>query len=124
MGETHPVDPTAALFADRLAGLPVERLEVAHLDRAGRLLGYSSVAGGTGSTPLPIRRIIADALALDADALVIAHNHPSGDPTPSPADLRATRRLADAAHPLGLRVIDHLVVADGGWRSFRTLGLL
>ena len=54
----------------------------------------------------------------------IAHNHPSGDPSPSRADIEATRRLAEAAAALGIRLHDHLIFAGGDCRSFRALGLL
>lgn len=117
----------SAIDVDRattLAASDVEQLEIAFLDAQGRLLGRHALLGDIGTVALPVRRIIADALALDAAALLLAHNHPSGDPTPSRADLAATRRLADVAHPLGLRIADHLVFGRGGCRSFRKLGLL
>jgi len=71
-----------------------------------------------------MRRIAADALRLGAHVIVVAHNHPSGDPTPSAEDCRATARLAEVAETLGIALCDHLVFAQGNWRSFRALGLL
>ncbi|RYE02573.1 MAG: DNA repair protein, partial [Sphingomonadales bacterium] len=73
---------------------------------------------------LPIRIIAAEALACDAVAVVIAHNHPSGEAMPSAADREATRRLARALDGLGIRLLDHLVVTRTGFASFRALGLL
>ena len=72
----------------------------------------------------PLRTIIADALALESSGIVLAHNHPGGDPSPSRADINATRALADLAHPLGIRLHDHLIFARGDCRSLRALGLM
>ncbi|RYD55748.1 MAG: hypothetical protein EOP60_05755 [Sphingomonadales bacterium] len=69
---------------------------------------------------LPQQRIAA----LDAEAVVMAHNHPSGDSTPSVADREATRMLARALDGLGIRLLDHLVVTRNGVSSFRAMGLL
>ena len=71
-----------------------------------------------------MREIFAAALKCDAFGLVIAHNHPSGDPRPSRADIEATRRLAETAAALGICLHDHLIFAGGECCSFRELGLL
>ena len=115
----------ADLFAAELSQLASEELRVVHLDGDGRVLGLSAdTAGDPEKLDLPIRQIVRDALALGARALLLAHNHPSGDPTPSHADKLATRRLADAARSLEIRLLDHIVFAKGEWRSFRQMGLL
>jgi len=102
-----------------------EALRVAHLDRERRLIGvrlqYSDVVD---ALDFPLRTIIADALALGSHALLLAHNHPSGNATPSRADLDATRALADLARPLEIRLLDHLIFGDRDYRSLRALGLL
>ena len=72
-----------------------------------------------------MRSIIADAARLGSAGVVLAHNHPSGDATPSASDCRATRKLAVAGEAMDLAVVDHLVfAADGECRSFRRMGLL
>jgi len=73
---------------------------------------------------LPMAAIFKAALNHGAAGLIVAHNHPSGDPTPSRADIAATRRLAETAANLGLVLHDHLIFAGGECRSFRELGLL
>jgi DNA repair protein RadC len=111
----------APLFADARG----ERLAVAHLDAGRALLALDQpVAGGAAHVDLPIRAIIARAFDLDTKGLILAHNHPSGDPSPSRADIAATRRLAATADALGIRLFDHLIFAGGDCRSFRALGLL
>ena len=113
-----------ALFAP----LVREREEVAafaYLDAAGRLLGLRHArSGARDMLDIPVRDVAADALAFDAAAVVMAHNHPSGDPTPSAADREATRQLARALGALGVRLLDHLVLSERGLTSFRALGLL
>lgn len=121
---------TASNAADLLVPLFApgggEKVVAAHLDADQRLI--ATLESGNGShdaVELPIRAIIADALRLGTAGLVIAHNHPSGDPTPSEADLAATRRLAATAESVGIRLHDHIIVgADGDCRSLRALGLL
>ena len=119
-------DPAAA--GTLFAGLARERTEVAafaYLGEDQRLLGLRHArAELPDRIELPIRAIVADVLALDALAVVMAHNHPSGDPTPSTADREVTRMLARTLAPLGVRLIDHLVLARDGSTSFCALGLL
>jgi DNA repair protein RadC len=112
------------LFCGELASQPAESFRVAHLDAEGRLLGLTGAKGQRSSIDLPIADIVRDAVALGARALVLAHNHPGGDPAPSPADKATTRRLAEIARGLEIRVIDHLIFAGERFSSFRQLGLL
>lgn len=101
-----------------------ERLLVAHLDSSARCLHLSQHEGDETGADFPLRTIIADAAIHGTAGLLLAHNHPSGDPRPSSADCSATRRLAQAANALGCAVVDHLVFAGPRCRSFRALGLL
>lgn len=122
----HLADPAAAgaLFAC-LADEPGEVIAAVYLDGDQRVLGLRHArSGAVDRLVLPIREIAVDALAFGAVAVVIAHNHPSGDPTPSAADREATRLLARALETLEMRLLDHLIVARGGITSFRRLGLL
>ena len=98
----------------------------AHLDSDLRLIATITVReGGQDEVELPIRSIIEDALRLGSAGIIVAHNHPSGDPRPSEADLAATRRLAATADSLAIRLHDHLIVGENGdCRSLRALGLL
>jgi len=117
-------DSAAALFAPTFAGLAHEALRVAYLDGGLALLRLWKGDGTTGSVDVPLRTLIRDALMLGAHALIVAHNHPLGDPTPSSADKAVTRRLVEIARPLDIRVVDHLIFSGERVVSFRGLGLL
>ena len=101
-----------------------ESLFVAHVDDQARCVHLSRHGGDEGGTALPIAAIIADAARHRSAGLVLAHNHPSGDSTPSDADCRATRHLASAADALDCTLLDHLVFAGADCTSFRRMGLL
>lgn len=101
-----------------------EYLRIAHLDRHGGVLALSSQSGGHHALPIALNCIAREALFHDSRRLLIAHNHPSGDPTPSAADRRATRQLAEVMRLIGIDLVDHLVFARGGVTSFRQLGLI
>lgn len=112
------------MFAD-LTDAPLEQCGIAYLDPKWRLLGLRrTLPGHAGGVAVPLRDIVRDVLALDATAVVLAHNHPRGDPTPSAADLAMTRRLLDALDALDVRLVDHVVLAGVRWSSMRALGLL
>jgi DNA repair protein RadC len=122
----HLADSAAAraLFAC-LADEAVEVMAFVYLGADQRVLGMRHArSASVDSVVLPIRDVAADALAFGATAVVMAHNHPSGDPSPSIADREATRLLARALETLEMRLLDHLIVASGGITSFRQLGLL
>lgn len=101
-----------------------ESLWVAHLDEQARCLHLSRHPGDEIGADFPLKQIIGDAATYGSAGIVLAHNHPSGDPRPSDSDCRATRRLASAAEALDCAVIDHLVFAGKDCSSFRKLGLL
>jgi DNA repair protein RadC len=101
-----------------------ESLWVAHLDAQSRCLHVSCHEGDERETPFPLRTIIRDAAELGSAAIVLAHNHPSGDSTPSHSDYRATQRLVAAAEALDCTVLDHLVFAGRKCTSLRQLGYL
>jgi DNA repair protein RadC len=102
-----------------------ECVRVLFLNARNRLLRDESFGEGTplGALLQP-REILSRGLELGATALILAHNHPSGDPSPSRADVAATSRLAAAAALLDMRLHDHVIVAARGTTSFRLLGLL
>ncbi len=112
-------------FRPQLEGLPHEELHAAYLDTAGCLRLYRRHCVGTARfTFVDPPQILGPAVALGAASVVIAHNHPGGDPEPSAADLDSTRRLASAARTLGLPLLDHLVIGDGRFTSLAERGLL
>ena len=115
-----------AFFAGRIADSDPTResLWVAHVDDQARCLHLSRHSGNETGADFPLHDIIADAAAHGSAGIVLAHNHPSGDPTPSDSDCRTTRRLATAAEALDCAILDHLVFAGTECASFRRMGLL
>jgi DNA repair protein RadC len=101
-----------------------ESLWVAHVDEQARCLHVSCHDGDETGAAFPIRDIILDAAEHGSAGIVLAHNHPSGDPRPSDSDCRATRRLATAADAIDCAVLDHLVFAGNECTSLRRLGYL
>jgi len=120
-------DPAAAaaLAVPRLAGRDREHCLLLTLDTRKRLLGLVTVSVGTvDHTFIAPREVFRDALLAGAAAVIVAHNHPSGDPAPSAEDRQVTRRLAQAGALLGVPLVDHLVIGAGDWTSLAELGVL
>ncbi len=108
-----------------MARSPHEEFRVLFLDRKNVLIADEVQSRGTvDHTPVYPREIVKRALELGASALILVHNHPSGDPTPSRADIEMTREVAAAAKALKIAVHDHLVIGRSGHASFKALGLL
>ena len=103
----------------------VEQVRVLYLDSRNRLLADEAQSRGTvNHTAVYPREVVRRALELQATALILSHNHPSGDPQPSPDDIAMTRQIVQAARTLSITVHDHVVVGAGAWFSFRQEGLL
>jgi DNA repair protein RadC len=114
-----------AYLTATLAHEAVEQARVLFLDARNRLLADEAQGRGTvNHTPLYPREVVKRALELHATALVLAHNHPSGDPTPSREDIATTREIRVAADALGITLHDHVIIARDRWLSFRQEGLL
>ena len=108
-----------------MARSQTEEFRVLFLDRKNVLVADEVQSRGTvDHTPVYPREIIKRALELHASAIILVHNHPSGDPTPSKADIEMTREIAAAAKALQIAVHDHLVIGRSGHASFKSLGLL
>ena len=112
------------LIGDELAKATVEILRLAHLDRNGRVIAIDEQRGNRDMLDIAVDEIIRTACSRTTRRLLIAHNHPSGDPTPSLSDKIATRRLAEMLRLIEIDLIDHLVVGRGGVTSFRRMGFL
>lgn len=109
----------AMAFAER------EQFRILFLDKKNILIADEVQQTGTvDHTPVYPREVMRRALELSASAIILVHNHPSGDPTPSGADMRMTRELVDIAKPLGIAIHDHIIVGRDGHASFRSLGLI
>lgn len=123
---SRPVISASAAFAwlgPPLRGLPVEELHALYLDRRRRPLSRRVLTRGCDRfTVVDPRQIFRPALSLAAAGVVIGHNHPSGDPTPSPQDREVTRRVAAAGRVIGVELVDHLVICDDRWVSLRERG--
>lgn len=102
-----------------------EQFRILFLDRKNRLIADELQQKGTvDHTPVYPREVIKRALELQASAVILVHNHPSGDPQPSQADRAMTKRIQEAMQPLGLVLHDHVVIGRSGYCSFRADGLL
>jgi DNA repair protein RadC len=106
-------------FAER------EEFRILFLDkRNGLIADERQQAGTVDHTPVYPREVVKRALELGATALVLVHNHPSGDPTPSSADIAMTKTIIEVAKPLGISVHDHIIVGRGGHASLKGLRLI
>lgn len=102
-----------------------EQFRVLFLDRKNRLIADEVLGQGTvDRAPVYPREVIKRALELNSTAIILAHNHPSGDPTPSQSDLVMTENIVTAAKSIGLTVHDHLIIGRDNIASFKTLGLM
>jgi len=109
----------------RMGHLDTEQLRVLFLDTKNALIADEEQQRGTiNHTAVYPREVVKRALELGASALILVHNHPSGDPTPSRADIEMTRLVREAAEKLGVALHDHVIVGRGAHASFKTLGLL
>jgi DNA repair protein RadC len=103
----------------------VEQFRILFLDKKNALIADEVQQRGTvDHTPVYPREVVKRALELSATAIILVHNHPSGDPTPSGADIAMTRQIADVAKPLGIALHDHIIVGRDGHASFKGLRLL
>ena len=108
-----------------MAFSPREEFRILFLDKRNRLIADEVQGQGTvDHTPVYPREVVRRSLELSATALILVHNHPSGDPTPSQADIRMTRDIVAAAGPLGIVVHDHIIVGRDGHASFKGLKLI
>jgi DNA repair protein RadC len=131
-GEAHDVrrevtspDAAASVLQPLLADADRERCVIALLDTKHRLLDTGVVSiGSLDHTFMAPREVFRDALLANAAAIVLAHNHPSGDPEPSRDDEAVTRRLVAAGELMGIDVLDHLVVGDSAWVSLARRGVV
>jgi DNA repair protein RadC len=110
---------TAMAFADK------EQFRILFLDKRNQVIADEVQQTGTvDHTPVYPREIVKRSLELSATAVILVHNHPSGDPTPSRADIDMTRQIAAIAKPLGISVHDHLIVGKEGHASLKAMGLM
>jgi DNA repair protein RadC len=102
-----------------------EQFRVLFLDRQNRLIADEKMQEGTiDHTPVYPREIIKRALELGSTAIILAHNHPSGDPTPSREDIEMTKKIAEAGKQLGVMLHDHLIISKSGHSSFKMMELI
>jgi DNA repair protein RadC len=115
----------AAYLMPAYGSRPVEQFGVVLLDTKHRVLKTTIVASGTlNATIVEPRDVFREALVAGAAALVAFHNHPSGDPAPSPEDEELTRRLKAAGVLMGIDLVDHVILGDARYSSFKEIGQL
>jgi DNA repair protein RadC len=119
-----PAD-VAALIGGHMRHLDREHFRAILLNTRHEALDVVTVAvGGLDSAPIHPREVFKEAIRRSAAAVILAHNHPSGNPEPSGDDLRITTRLAEAGRVVGIEVLDHLIIGDGHFVSLRERGVL
>lgn len=129
MGErpviSSPAD-AAALLMPQMSLLQEERLTVMMLNVRSRVVGVYDVyqQGGTYTTAIRVAEVFREPIRRNSTAVIVAHNHPSGDPTPSPEDVSVTRQLVDAGRMLDIPVVDHLIIGLGRFVSLKERGLI
>jgi DNA repair protein RadC len=127
-GPSRPVvqspDDAAGLLLFEMGVLEHEQLRVLLLDTRNRLIRTTQVyQGSLNSSAIRVGEVFRDAVHANAAAVIIAHNHPSGDPSPSPEDVAVTRALVDAGRLLDIEVLDHLIIGRNRFVSMKAKGL-
>ena len=114
----------AMLFGAGFATCPIETFKAAHLDGEGRVIAITEQAGLHDTVLISTADLLREACIHRTRRLILAHNHPSGDPSPSATDRLTTRRIAELLRLLDIEFVDHLIFARGGVVRFRAIGLL
>jgi DNA repair protein RadC len=118
-----PADVAQLLMAE-MAHLEQEHFRVLYLDTRNRLLGSETIyVGSLNASHIRVGEVFRDAVKRNCAAIIVAHNHPSGDPSPSPEDVEVTRQLVAAGKLLDIEVLDHLVIGQQRFVSLRERGL-
>lgn len=118
-------ESVARMARERLGKLDHEEIWIAFVDNRNRLMRFDKASHGTvGSSMLNPRDIVEHGLVYKASGFILVHNHPSGDPHPSGADIEITKRIEKAARTVFLRFIDHVIVSDSGCYSMMDEGML
>ncbi len=114
----------SSLVMEEMRFLDREQFRIVLLDAKNHVLGVRTVSvGSLSSSIVHPREIFKEAIARSSAAIILVHNHPSGDPTPSQEDVEVTRRLVEAGRLLGIEVLDHVVVGDNRYISFKEKGI-
>lgn len=120
----HSPADAAALVQVEMSGLPQEHLRVINLDTRNRVINIEKLyVGSLNASTVRVGELFRPAIARNAAAVIILHNHPSGDPTPSPEDVSLTRAAVQAGKLLDIEVLDHVVIGHGRWVSLKERGL-
>ncbi|RLC75129.1 MAG: hypothetical protein DRJ03_30755 [Chloroflexi bacterium] len=118
-----PSDVAQLLMAE-MAHLEQEHFRVLYLDTRNRLLGSETVyVGSLNSSHIRVAEVFRDAVRRNCAAIIAAHNHPSGDPSPSPEDVEVTRQLVEVGNLIDIQVLDHLIIGQRRFVSLRERGL-
>jgi DNA repair protein RadC len=95
------------------------------MDTKGGVVKQATISiGDLSSSIVHPREVFREAIRNSASSLILAHNHPSGDPTPSPEDIAITRRLCEAGDVIGIEVLDHVIIGDSRWTSLKEKGVM
>ena len=120
---TSPADAANLLLLE-MSALEQEQLRVLLLDTKNYVLGSRTIyMGNANTTVIRVGEIFREAVRENTTALILAHNHPSGDPTPSPEDVQVTRRIIEAGKLLDIEVLDHLIIGQQRYVSLKERGL-
>ncbi len=120
----HP-EQVAAMARVRLAGCQHEEIWAALVDAGSRLIAWIRLEEGTArGSVLHIRKLLEISVRYKASGIILVHNHPSGSLKPSGPDVESTRKLLRAARELGIELLDHFVLAENAWMSFKAQGLM
>lgn len=115
----------ADLLMPELRDEPQERFKAILLNKKHEVLKVRTISiGSLDASIVTPRETFRDAISTNSAAVIVAHNHPSGDPTPSREDIAVSRRLCEAGKLIGIEVLDHIVIGDGRWVSLKERGLM
>lgn len=121
----HTPDEASSLVMEEMCYLDREHFRVMLLNTKNRVLGLETVSiGSLNASLVHPREVFKNAIQRSAAAMILMHNHPSGDPSPSPEDLEITVRLCEAGRLLGIEILDHIIIGDHVYASFREKGLI
>ena len=118
-------DAVAEIFKTYLDGADREHFCIALLDRKGHILGINTVSiGSLSSSIVHPREVFKPAIVIGAASIILCHNHPSGDTTPSKEDLEVTNRLIEAGKIMGIEILDHVIIGDDSFCSLKARGFI